>query len=328
MFQAMEERPSTDGHSSVGGQAVIEGVMIRAAHRIVTVVRRSGGDMVVREEEYTPLSKRYKLLNLPVVRGAVSFFEMLVIGIKTLNYSADIAIQEERQRTSSKRPKQDDRFAAVLLGATVFFSLALGLGIFFFLPLFIVGLFGIERDALTFNMFAGMIRIGLFLIYLSVISKWKEISRIFEYHGAEHKSIFAFEAGETLTVENVKKYKTMHPRCGTSFLLVVVVLAILIFSIADTAFVYVVGHRQNLLERFATHLCFLPVIAGISYELLKLSGKRRDRKLTRILIAPGLWLQKITTKEPDDEQLEVALVALRGALGEANPAASSQQNRE
>jgi uncharacterized protein YqhQ len=158
--------------------------------------------------------------------------------------------------------------------------------------------------------------VGFFLAYLWAISQWGEIRRIFEYHGAEHKSVNAFESGEELRVENLHKYSTHHTRCGTSFLLIVVMLAIFLFAVADTVVEIMIGHRPFVLQRLATHFSLLPLLAGISYELLKLSGKKRDSRLMQWLAAPGLWLQKITTREPDDAQLEVAIVALKSALGE------------
>ena len=305
---------------SVGGQAVIEGVMMRAPKAIATAVRTLDKKITVKVDPYLALSKRYKILNIPILRGAVSFFEMLVIGIRTLSYSADVAMkeaqEEEQKKEDNPRTKRQVFFDELLLGGSLVLALALGVGLFFFLPLLAAQLLHASRGALGFNLIAGGIRIAIFLAYLWAISRWKEIRRIFEYHGAEHKSVFAYEAGEELTVERTRKYSTLHPRCGTSFILIVAVLAILVFSVTDALFVEVFGHTQNLWQRFLTHFTFLPLVAGASYELLKFSGKKSDHKIMRCLIAPGLWLQKITTKEPDDEQLEVALTALKHALGE------------
>ena len=304
----------------VGGQAVIEGVMMRVPGKIVTAVRRADREIVVREEDYIAWTKRFSLLNLPVLRGAISFFEMMIIGMQALNFSADMAIQtSEEGKDSAVNSSSGEKSAwknRLALGLTLVVSLGLGIGIFFFLPLYIAGFTDAQRDALRFNLVAGGVRMTLFLLYLWGISHWQEIQRVFQYHGAEHKSIFTLEAGDELTVENARDFGRLHPRCGTSFLLIVVLLSIFVFAIADSAFVMVFGDVQTLLERFATHLCFLPLISGISYEVLKFSGKKRNHPLTRILITPGLWLQRITTREPEDDQLEVALVALRHALGE------------
>jgi uncharacterized protein YqhQ len=303
----------------VGGQAVIEGVMMRVPGKIVTAVRTPDREIVVREEDYVAWTKRLGWLDIPVLRGAIAFFEMMIIGMQALNFSADMAMratEEEKDPVDSEPKEKSDWKNRLALGLTLAVSLGLGIGLFFLVPLFVAELTGAQRDALRFNLVAGTVRMGLFLLYLWGISHWREIQRVFQYHGAEHKSIFTLEAGDPLTVERARGFGRLHPRCGTSFLLIVVLLSIFVFAIADSAFVVVFGHAQNLLERFVTHLCFLPLISGISYELLKFSGKKRNHPITRVLIAPGLWLQCITTREPSDDQLEVALVALRHALGE------------
>lgn len=301
--------------SPLGGQAVIEGVMMRSPDGVATAVRNPEGDIVVKRTPHVPLSRRYRVLGIPVLRGAISFFEMLVIGLQALRYSADLAMEEEEATRTRRNAWSKD----LMLGATVFLAFALGIGVFFLLPLALTNGFGLGRGQFAFNVVAGAFRIGLLLAYLWSISRWGEMRRVFQYHGAEHKTIFAFEAGEELTVENARRHTTFHPRCGTSFLLIVAILAILLFSAVDSAFVTAFGHRQSLFERFATHLVFLPLVAGGSYEMLKLSGRMRNHRVVRALIAPGLWIQRITTCEPDDGQLEVALVALRSVLedGEA-----------
>ena len=302
----------------VGGQAVIEGVMIRAEDKVVTAVRTPEQQIVVREDIHVPWGRRLRLLRVPVLRGAVAFFEMMIIGLRTLNFSADMAMQgEEAERPV--RPEEDGWKNKLALGLTLAVSLGLGIGLFFFLPLFAAQLTGASRNAVEFNLIAGLVRMVLFLSYLWGISHWSEIRRVFEYHGAEHKSIFNHEAGADLTVEKAREFGRLHPRCGTSFLLIVVLVSIFVFAFVDSAFVVVFGHLQSLLERFATHLSLLPFVSGLSFELLKLSGRKRNHPVTRILIAPGLWLQRITTREPTDDQLEVALVALRHALGKASP---------
>ena len=304
---------------AVGGQAVIEGVMMRSPSRIATAVRKPDQEILIKSDPYVPLAKRHKLLNTPVVRGALSFFEMLVIGIRTLNYSADVALVEEEKAEKGpdwERPRHRKITDALILSGSVVLALAGAVGIFFALPLLLTEVTGLSKNAFSFNMIAGIIRASFFLAYLWAISQWKQIKRIFEYHGAEHKSIFAFESGEELTLENVRKYTTHHPRCGTSFLLIVVILAILLFAVADTIVELQIGHRPTVVQRFITHFSLLPLLGGISYELLKLSGKKRDNRYVRWLSAPGIWLQKITTKEPDDSQLEVAIAALKSALEE------------
>ena len=309
---------------AVGGQALIEGVMMRVPGKIVMAVRRPNREIVVREEEHLGWTKRWSWLDVPVLRGSVSFFEMMIIGLKALNYSADVAMQDPEADGEAAEPEDSGSWKSRLaLGLTTVLSLGLGMGLFFLLPLYVAQLTGAERDALRFNLVAGLVRLSLFLLYLWLISQWRDVRRVFEYHGAEHKSIYTVEAGAGLTVDNARGFARLHPRCGTSFLLIVVGLSILVFALADSAFPMVFGHAQSLLQRFATHLCFLPAIAGISFELLKISGKKRHHPLTRILIAPGLWLQRITTREPADDQLEVALVALRRVMGEPPPAIES-----
>ena len=295
---------------------MIEGVMMRSSIRVSTAVRKQSGEIVVKNEDYTPLSKRYKLLNIPVIRGVVSFVEMLIIGIKSLNFSADIAVEEiEEKEGKNKNKSRSKSSRGLMLALAVILALGLGILIFFFLPLFFSSLLRIKREALAFNLVAGIIRVAMFLIYVWAISLFKDFKRIFEYHGAEHKSIYAYEADEDLTFEKVKKFSTRHPRCGTSFILIVAIFAIFIYSISDTIYILIAGTYPPLLKRFLLHFTLLPLVAGGSYELLKLSGKTKDNRITRTLSAPGIWLQKITTKEPDESQLEVAIVALESALG-------------
>jgi uncharacterized protein YqhQ len=306
------------GKIDVGGQAVIEGVMMRSPERIVTAVRRKSGQIVVKNDPYVGLAKRYKPLNIPILRGVINFFEMLIIGLKTLNYSAEVAMadleEEEKEKKKEKKEKKSSSRHGFLI-LSLILGLGLGLAIFFFVPLFLTNLMRIHKGALGFNLVAGAIRIILFLGYVWIISQIGELRRLFEYHGAEHKSIFAYEEDQDLTPESVKQFSTRHPRCGTSFLLIVALMAILIFAIADTLFAAKTGHLPGMGQRLLLHFALLPVVAGSSYELLKLSGRARKHRLAQILMAPGLWIQRITTKEPDDEQLAVALVALKEALG-------------
>ena len=304
---------------------------MRVPGKIVTAVRTANCEIVVREEKYESLTRRFHPLGLPVLRGAISFFEMMIIGLKALNFSADVAMQQEegRQgegddgevRNESLVTRDEDMSKSgwkdqVALAGTMLFSIGMGVGLFFLLPLTIAQYFGLEKNALEFNLLAGGVRAILLVLYLWVISRWREIQRVFQYHGAEHKSIFTLEAGAELTIDEARSFGRLHPRCGTSFMLIVVLFAIAVFACADSLFPLVFGHPQSLLERFATHFALLPLIAGISFEVLKFSGKKRNHPVTRVLIAPGLWLQRITTCEPDDDQLEVALVALRCVVGE------------
>jgi uncharacterized protein YqhQ len=307
----------------VGGQAVIEGVMMRAQGAVATAVRRSNGEILVKKEAFRSLTEKHRWLNVPILRGGVGLIEMLVLGIKTLNYSAEVAMEDLKRGEEIKQAggdgqqqlKQKTWTSQLTLALTVVVALALGIAIFFVTPLFVTTrVFNVEREALAFNVIAGVIRIVILLAYLIGISLMKDVRRLFQYHGAEHKSVFAFEFNDELTVLSAKKYLTLHPRCGTSFVLIVMLVAVLIFSLLDTGLIAILG-KINLSMRLLFHLPCIPIIGGIAYEFIKLSAKKSGTRFGKIIVAPGLWLQKITTKEPDERQLEVALVALRRALG-------------
>ena len=298
----------------VGGQAVIEGVMMRSPHAIATAVRLPDGTIETTRRAYKSLSGRYKFLNIPVFRGAVSFFEMLVIGLETLNWSADAQMRYEDRENGKEDADKKNVWNTVTLVGSMILAFAVALGVFFALPIYVATLLGLSKGALLFNLVAGGIRLVLFVAYIALISLMNDIKRIFRYHGAEHMSIFTLEASHPLTIESVRGKSRFHPRCGTSFILIVALLSIVLFGVADSLFPMLFGHMQSLPERLATHLLLLPFVAGVSYEALKLSGKYRSSRLVRTLIAPGLWLQKLTTAEPDDDMLEVALCALNASL--------------
>ncbi len=304
---------------NIGGQAVIEGVMMRSKDRISTAVRIPNGEILVKTEPYQSLTSRKKGLNVPIVRGVISFFEMLVMGIKTLNFSAEIAMKEIEKAEAAQKGEtyreKTKQASTLFLTLTAIFAVGVGILFFFFLPLVISNLTGIRKDAVEFNLLAGAIRLTFFVAYVWIISLFGEFKRIFQYHGAEHKSIYAYESGDELVPERAACHTRFHPRCGTSFILIVALLAILIYAVSDTLFAVITGHAPALLTRFAVHFSLLPVVAGGSYELLKLSGKTRDNIITKIMIRPGLWIQKITTKEPSMDQLEVTIAALEASLG-------------
>ncbi len=304
---------------AVGGQAVIEGVMMRSKDRISTAVRLPSGEIVVKTSNYKSKTTVAKVFGWPIIRGVITFVEMMIIGIKTLNFSADIAVREIEKEEAKAQGKEyeekDKKTSNLVLIGTAIFAVALGILIFFFLPLAISTWFNVDKDAIAFNLVAGLIRVTLFLVYVWVISFFGEFKRVFQYHGAEHKSIYAYENGDDLTVENVGRFSTLHPRCGTSFILIVALFAMLVYSISDTSYFLITGESPTLIKRFLIHFSLLPLVAGSSYELLKLSGKTRDNVITKFLIKPGLWLQRITTREPSPEQMEVAIVALESALG-------------
>jgi len=304
---------------NVGGQAVIEGVMMRSADRVATAVRLTNGEILVKTENYKALAQRNKIFNIPMVRGAIAFVEMLLLGMKTLNFSAEVAVNEAEKKEADKNGKEhiprNKKKNTWYLVATAIFAVALGIFIFFFLPLAIANLLNMSRDAVAFNLLAGTVRLIMFIAYVWAISQMKELHRVFEYHGAEHKSIYAFESGSELTPEVAATYTRFHPRCGTSFVLIVALLAMFIYAISDSIYTIVIGQAPELLVRFGLHFSLLPFVAGVSYELLKLSGRTRDNSITQVLIKPGLWLQKITTKEPSHDQIEVAIAALEAAVG-------------
>lgn len=297
---------------NVGGQAVIEGVMMRSPRRVSTSIRHPSGKIITHTEDFRSLTQKKAIFAKPVIRGIISFAEMLILGIKTLNYSAEIAADSENSGKPETGPVSSK--ISFALGMALVIALAIGIGVFFFLPLLLTQLIGFDRHAVLFNLTAGTFRVAFFLVYIKFISSMKDIKRIFEYHGAEHKTIHAFESDLPLTIENAARFTTLHPRCGTSFILIVAISAIFVFSISDSLFAVFSGGQPGLAQRFTIHFLLLPLIAGLSYEILKISGKTRNRRITKILIAPGLWLQKITTREPDSAQLEVAIAALKSAV--------------
>ncbi len=304
----------------VGGQAVIEGVMMRSPKRIATGIRRANGKIEIKVQEYISLIQRKKYLNIPVIRGAITLIEVMVLGIKTLQWSADKAIEDEEANNPDKNnsinenKKKGMSTASAILSITI--ALAIGIGVFFFLPLYLTTvIFDIEKQALSFNIIAGIMRIIFFLAYIYAISFMKDVRRLFQYHGAEHKAVFAFEEKVVLNPKNVQAFTTYHPRCGTSFLVIVMLISLVFFAILDT-FVMIWLGDINLIIRAITHIPLIPFVAGLSYEALKASAKNIDNPIVRTLITPGLGLQRITTSEPDDKQVEVAIAAMQAALGE------------
>ncbi|HGY56448.1 MAG TPA: DUF1385 domain-containing protein [Caldithrix abyssi] len=305
----------------VGGQAVIEGVMMRSPKRIATAVRRANGNIEVKVQEFESLISRKKFLDIPVLRGAITLIEVMILGIKTLQWSADKAIEDEEQKeiAEGKKVKKKKKKEGMSTTSAVFsigLALIIGIGVFFALPLYVTtNVFDIEKQAFAFNLVAGLIRIVLFLAYIWGISFMKDVKRLFQYHGAEHKAVFAFEDRVRLSPENVQKYSTFHPRCGTSFLVIVMLVSLIFFALVDTVVMLTYG-EISLFIRLATHLPLIPLVGGLSYEALKLSAKNIENPLVRALIMPGLGLQRITTSQPDDQQVEVAIAALQAALGE------------
>jgi uncharacterized protein YqhQ len=281
-----------------GGQAVIEGVMMRSPLKYAVAVRKPDKDISIKISKLESLANKVKLFKLPIFRGIINLVESLTLGLKALTYSAEQATGEE------------EKINNVEMFFTILFAFALFILIFIALPTGIARYFDkYLSNVIIYNLFEGILRIGIFLTYLYFISKIKDIRRVFEYHGAEHKVIYTYEAKEELTVDNVRKYSTLHPRCGTSFIFIVLIISILVFSLLG---------RQTLLLRIAYRIAIIPIVAGLSYEILKLSAKNMDKPLVKWAVMPGLWFQKLTTKEPDDSQIEVAIKALQGVLPEYN----------
>jgi len=287
---------------SVGGQAVIEGVMMKGAEDYSVAVRKPDGEIVVKKEKL--MENRKHISKIPVVRGIYAFVDSMVLGVKSLMYSADFIEEEEAEK--DKKPSKFDKFLNDnIIWISVVISVAFSVGLFILLPTVVVDIFRIyTSNKLILNGLEGIARIAIFLAYIMAVSRMKDIQRVFEYHGAEHKSIFCYEYGEELTVENVRKYGRLHPRCGTSFLFIVMIVSILMFSMFSWS---------GVLMRLLTRIILIPFVAGISYEIIKWAGKSRS-KLSCIVSAPGMWLQKITTREPDDRQIEVAIEALKNVL--------------
>lgn len=277
----------------VGGQAVLEGVMMRHRDRMAIACRRGDDSIGLISEITVPLAGRFPPLGWPVLRGAVIFFESLVIGVRALNLSAGEVLQDEGEQIQGWQS-----FLVVLLG------LGLGVALFFIAPTYLAKLIPQHLHPVILNLVEGLIRLVIFLTYLFLVTRWSEMKRFFAYHGAEHKAIYCLESGEPLQVENAQRHSTLHPRCGTSFLLIVMILSILLFSLFGW---------PSLSQRIAIRLLLLPLVAGISYEAIRLTA-RSNSPLLHLLIVPGLWLQKMTTREPDRGQLEVALCALKAVL--------------
>jgi uncharacterized protein YqhQ len=301
--------------------------MMRSPVCIATAVRTPSGAIVVKREPFLSFIKRHRYLNIPIVRGAVSFIETFVIAIKALSYSAEQATVEKPEAPAAtgaeersagtkdrgKGKKKGSSGAGAEKGlstgyilVTLIGAFAIGFAIFFYLPLRITEWIGLTHG-ITFNLVDGVIRLAFLVLYIVLITRWKEMRRIFEYHGAEHKAISAFEEEGIATPENVQGYPTLHARCSTSFLLLVVVVSVIVFMF--------LGRPTSIPEKIL-RFAFIPVIGGISYELLKLSAKPAGRRLMGFLVWPGLALQKLTTAEPAPDQLEVAIAALNACLGD------------
>jgi uncharacterized protein YqhQ len=286
----------------VGGQAVLEGVMMRGVDNWALAVRKPDGDIWLDAWPLKSLMKRYRLLRLPVVRGVVGLVESLIIGMRAIQLSANLQLAADGTEEGEQAAAESQELTKWELAGTLIVALALAVGLFFLAPLGLTGLF---RDTLgtgfAFWLVEGIVRVAIFLIYLAIVTRIPDLRRVFEYHGAEHMSIHALEHGDELTPDNARKYKTLHVRCGTSFLLIVMVVSIVVFALVRwPAWYWLILSRVIL----------IPLIAGVSYEIIRFAGRYEHNRVVRVIMAPGLFLQWMTTKQPDVPQLEVAIASL------------------
>lgn len=306
---------------SIGGQAVLEGVMMKNNDKYAVAIRKPDNEIEVKISEFKPAGSRFALFKVPIIRGVVNFIESLVIGVKTLTYSADFLEEEEEPKTDRKKEDTDEKKANedktnrngtdknnsdnLWMFGTVALSIVLAVGLFMLLPAFLASLLDkVVKNHFVLGLIEGVIRLIIFMIYVVLISRMKEIKRTYMYHGAEHKCINCLEHGDALTVENVMKHTRFHKRCGTSFLFIVMIVSILVFMCIDT---------DTMALRLLYRVLLVPVIAGISYEFIKYAG-RSESFIANLLSKPGLWVQRLTTKEPEADMIEVAIKSVEGVL--------------
>ena len=322
----------------VGGQAVIEGVMMRSPNSYAVAVRKPDGEIAFMAEPIPRLDQKYPLLKVPILRGGAILIHSMMLGIKALNYSAGVAFDEETSSNEKDEKKNSGSMSAV---ASIAIALVFNVFLFIVLPLlltnaifiyfgwgnapqlnldhtllaaqawyqrawtWLLALMTPVRPSVSFNLLDGVIRMAFFIIMIWTFSRLRDIRRVFEYHGAEHKTVFAWENGDALTVANARRYPRQHPRCGTSFLMIVMLVSILLFSVVKF---------DSLLLNLVTRLALVPVIAGISYEIIRAAGRKESSAFFAFITRPGIWLQNLTTREPSDDQLEVAIYALNESL--------------
>lgn len=284
---------------SVGGQAVIEGVMMRGQDKIAVAVRQPDGEIAVDVRNVSSIRDKYPILKKPLLRGVVALFESLYDGMKALTYSAQMSGEEEEQLSDRE------------MVMTILTSVLLAVGLFIVLPTWSMRfLHTLTNDPMLLNLAEGVLRMLIFISYIAAISSMNDIQRVFQYHGAEHKTIYTYEAGLPLKVENVRQFTTLHPRCGTNFLMIVMLISMFIFTFLGW---------PNLVERILSRVILMPVIAGVSYEIIRFAGAHADNTCVHYAIMPGLLLQKLTTRQPDDSQMEVAIASLKAVLPEDDP---------
>lgn len=292
-------------YSGIGGQAVMEGVMMKNQDKYAVAVRKPDKEIIVEVSEYPGIIKNKKIRNMPILRGVFSFIESLVLGMKTLTFSASFFEEEEEKPKTAKEKEKDQKKEDAMMGGTVAVSVILAIAIFMVLPYYISLFFQrFTSSYLLIALLEGILRLVIFIGYVAGISLMPDIKRVYMYHGAEHKCINCIEHGMDLTVENVKKSSKQHKRCGTSFLLIVMIISIFFFMFI---------HVDSGVARLLLRLVLIPVIAGVSYEFIRLAG-RSDNALVNILSKPGLWLQNLTTKEPDEDMIEVGIASVEAVF--------------
>jgi uncharacterized protein YqhQ len=297
----------------VGGQAVIEGVMMRGPQCLATAVRRKDGSVELWKKPFITITSKVRFYGLPIVRGFVSLIEMMIIGLETLTWSAqryelDLTEEEKSKPKSAQREKAEEYITYIVAFGLAFLLFGL-------LPYKISDWLNLSKTDFFFNLFAGVIRIIFFVIYLYLISLMKDVKRLFRYHGAEHKNVNAYEHDTPLQVDKIQTWTTLHPRCGTSFMFFVLLIAILVFSIIDTLVSAFILHKPvPVLLRLVYHIVLIPLVSGISYEVLRFSGRNLKHPLVKLMTIPGMALQRITTQPPDDQMVETALIAMKSAL--------------
>lgn len=291
---------------TLGGQAVLEGIMMKGPVGYSTAVRTPDQKICVNLKKYKNVGDKYPLLKLPFIRGIVNFVEALTLGMKTLTYSS--AFYEDEEETAADRVFKDifkDKAESILIGITVIISIVIALGLFMFLPAGIAEFLGKWiKSHIIISLIEGILRLTIFLLYVWLIAKMDDIHRMFMYHGAEHKTINCYESGDELTPENVKRHSRYHKRCGTSFIFIVMIVSIFVFMFITA---------ENVWIRLVLRLLLIPVVAGISYEFIRMAG-RSDSAFFNVLSRPGMWVQKLTTREPDEEMIQVAIVAVEAVI--------------
>ncbi len=310
--------------TSIGGQALIEGIMMRGPEKDAIAIR--SGDEITLEITPRKVRPQNSFASLPLIRGAVNFFDSQVAGVKALMRSADLSPDSVEEEEPSKldawleKKLGNESFQKLIVGIAVFMGLGLSILLFFLLPAVIIGFFdGLIESPLVLNLLEGLVRICIFMGYMLLVSRMKDMKRVFAYHGAEHKTIRCYEAGLPLTVENVRAQTRLHPRCGTSFLLIIMVISILVFSAASPLLLRIPGlaaMKGSFLYRLIMIFCkllLLPLVVSITYEINRWAG-RHDNRFTKLLTAPGMWLQNLTTNEPDDSMIEIGIAAVQAVL--------------